>query len=156
MGSLSLLQGIFPSQGSNQGLQHCRRILYQLSHQGSPLAVWPWSNYLTSRSCKFLVCKMGSIVEWRVEMTQNETNEQESGWINRVYQTEKTQERWKKDSFRDLCIITRELMFVQSPRKRRERESSRKHQDPLWSTSQNSGNKSKNKRPNQKMGQRTK
>ena len=32
-GSLSLLQGIFPSQGSNSGLPHCRRILYQLSYQ---------------------------------------------------------------------------------------------------------------------------
>ena len=36
LGSLSLLQGIFPTQGSNPGLPHCRRILYQLSHQGSP------------------------------------------------------------------------------------------------------------------------
>ena len=36
MGSLSLLLGIFPTQGSNPGLLHCRRILYQLSHKGSP------------------------------------------------------------------------------------------------------------------------
>ena len=36
MGSLSLLQGIFPTQESNRGLLHCRRILYQLSYQGSP------------------------------------------------------------------------------------------------------------------------
>ena len=35
VGSLSLLQGIFPIQGSNPGLLHCRRILYQLSHQQS-------------------------------------------------------------------------------------------------------------------------
>ena len=35
-GSLSLLQEIFPTQGSNPGLPHCRRILYQLSHKGSP------------------------------------------------------------------------------------------------------------------------
>ena len=34
--SLSLLQGIFPTQGSNPGLLHCRWILDQLSHQGSP------------------------------------------------------------------------------------------------------------------------
>ena len=33
VGSHSLLQGIFPTQGSNPGLPHCRRILYQLSHQ---------------------------------------------------------------------------------------------------------------------------
>ena len=35
MGSLSLLQGVFPIQGSNAGLPHCRQILYQLSHKGS-------------------------------------------------------------------------------------------------------------------------
>ena len=37
VGSLSLLQGIFPTQGSNPGLLHCRQILYQLSHKGSSL-----------------------------------------------------------------------------------------------------------------------
>ena len=36
VGSLSLLQGIFPTQGSNPGLLHCRQIFYQLSHKGSP------------------------------------------------------------------------------------------------------------------------
>ena len=36
VGSLSLLQGIFPTQGLNPGPLHCRRILYQLSHKGSP------------------------------------------------------------------------------------------------------------------------
>ena len=36
VGSLSLLQGIFPIQGSNPGLPHCRQILYQLSHKRSP------------------------------------------------------------------------------------------------------------------------
>ena len=33
VGSLSLLQRIFPTQGSNPGLLHCRQILYQLSHR---------------------------------------------------------------------------------------------------------------------------
>ena len=37
VGSLSFLQGIFPTQGSNPGLSHYRQILYQLSHQRSPL-----------------------------------------------------------------------------------------------------------------------
>ena len=37
VGSLSLLQRIFPTQGLNPGLPHCRRILYQQSHKGSPL-----------------------------------------------------------------------------------------------------------------------
>ena len=36
VGSHSFLQGIFPNQGLNPGLPHCRQILYQLSYQGSP------------------------------------------------------------------------------------------------------------------------
>ena len=44
MGDLSLLQGIFPTQGSNPGLPHCRQILYQLSHQGSP-RILQWVAY---------------------------------------------------------------------------------------------------------------
>ena len=40
-GSLSLLQGIFPTHRSNPGLLHCRQILHQLSHKGSPrILVW--------------------------------------------------------------------------------------------------------------------
>ena len=39
VGSLSLLQQVFPTQESNWGLLHCRRILYHLSYQGSPR--WP-------------------------------------------------------------------------------------------------------------------
>ena len=35
VGCYALLQGIFPTQGSNPGLPHCRQILYCLSHQGS-------------------------------------------------------------------------------------------------------------------------
>ena len=35
VGSLCLPQGIFPTQGSNPGLLHCRGILYQLSHKGT-------------------------------------------------------------------------------------------------------------------------
>ena len=35
-----LLQGIFPTQGSNPGLPHCRQTLYRLSHQGSQRE-WP-------------------------------------------------------------------------------------------------------------------
>ena len=51
--SLSLLQGIFPTQESNQGLLHYRWILYQLSYQGSPkncigLAQIQGESYFTS------------------------------------------------------------------------------------------------------------
>ena len=37
--SHSLLQGIFPTQGSNPDLPHYRQILYKLSHQGSKIFV---------------------------------------------------------------------------------------------------------------------
>ena len=36
VGRHSLIQGIFPTEGSSPGLPHCRWILYWLSHQGSP------------------------------------------------------------------------------------------------------------------------
>ena len=42
--SLSLLQGIFPTQGSNPGLPHGRQTLYQLSHKGSPI-ILEWVAY---------------------------------------------------------------------------------------------------------------
>ena len=47
-GSRSLLQGIFPTQGSKPGFPHCRRIVYQLSHQGSP-RILEWRAYPFSR-----------------------------------------------------------------------------------------------------------
>ena len=37
VGSLSLLQGIFPAQGSDPRLLYCRWVLYQLSHKGNPI-----------------------------------------------------------------------------------------------------------------------
>ena len=48
VGRLSLLQGIFPTQGLNPGLQLCRQILFQLSYKGSP-RILEWVVYLFSR-----------------------------------------------------------------------------------------------------------
>ena len=44
VGSLSLLQVVFLTQGWNPGLPHCRRILHQLSHKGSP-RILEWVAY---------------------------------------------------------------------------------------------------------------
>ena len=44
VGSHALLQGIFPTQGLNPGLLHCRQILYQLSLKGSP-RIQEWVAY---------------------------------------------------------------------------------------------------------------
>ena len=48
LGSLSFLQGILPTQGSNPGLPHCRQILYQPSHKRSP-RILEWVAYPFSR-----------------------------------------------------------------------------------------------------------
>ena len=48
VGCHALLQGIFPTQGLNPGLLHCRWILYHLSHQGSPRTL-EWVAYPFSR-----------------------------------------------------------------------------------------------------------
>ena len=59
VGSLSLLQGIFPIQESTRGFLHCRWILYQLSYQSSPqncyinwvhARIWLFSHHLTTFS----------------------------------------------------------------------------------------------------------
>ena len=65
VGCHALLQGIFQTQGSNPSLLHCRQILYQLSHQGSPRLLegvaypfsrgssrprnWTWVSYIAGR-----------------------------------------------------------------------------------------------------------
>ena len=70
--SLSLLQGIFPTQGLNPVLPHCRQILYQLSHKGSPLLTQYqsdlglhsssssyWTNNSVALRVSFLPCYIG-------------------------------------------------------------------------------------------------
>ena len=72
VGSLSLLQEILPTQGSNPGLPCCGQILYQLSHRGSP-RILEWVAYpllqqifLTQESnqglldCKATIIKINS------------------------------------------------------------------------------------------------
>ena len=56
--SLSLLQGIFPTQGLNPGFPHCRQILYQMSHRGSP-RILEWVAYSFSRNQTGVSCIAG-------------------------------------------------------------------------------------------------
>ena len=59
VGSLSLLQGIFPTQGSDPGLPHCRWILYQLSHKGSPrILEWDLPNPGIELHCKQILYQL--------------------------------------------------------------------------------------------------
>ena len=58
VGSLSFPQGIFPTQGSNPGLPHCRWILYQLNHDESP-RISEWVTYpFSSRSCQWILYQL--------------------------------------------------------------------------------------------------
>ena len=57
VGGLPLLQGIFPTQGSNPGLLHCRWILYQLSHKEGYLYLW-FVMYLAVLQDRFF-CDLG-------------------------------------------------------------------------------------------------
>ena len=58
VGSLSLLQGIFPTHGSNPGLLHCRQILYQLSNKGSQ-RILEWAAYPFSSRSSWLRNQIG-------------------------------------------------------------------------------------------------
>ena len=64
--SLSLLQGIFLTQESNQGLLHCRYILYELSYQGGPLnMLWKGKHRLTFFQCRHSTVRMSVNSPWR-------------------------------------------------------------------------------------------
>ena len=60
-----LLQGIFPSQGSNPHLPHCRWILYRLNHQQIYCVVWFWIlNPYQTTICNYLLPFGGLLVSW--------------------------------------------------------------------------------------------
>ena len=64
VGSHSLLQGIFPIQGSNPGLLHYRQILYSLSHQGSLSLLGRIPRW---HSCKEPACQWRSCKRWKFD-----------------------------------------------------------------------------------------
>ena len=65
MGSLLLLQWIFPTQGMNPGLLHCTQILYQLSQKGSP-RILEWVKVKVAQLCPTL-CDPIQFLESRPE-----------------------------------------------------------------------------------------
>jgi len=70
VGRHSLLQQIFPTQGSNSSLSHCRRILYQLNHQGSPDVREVGSIPRLGRSLEEGTAICSSILAWRIPWTE--------------------------------------------------------------------------------------
>ena len=84
VGSLSLLQGIFPTQGLNPCLPHCRQILYHLSYQGRGWQRMKWLDGITD-SKDMSLSKLQEVVKnrevWRAavhEVAKNQT--QMSNW----------------------------------------------------------------------------
>ena len=75
VGSLSLLQVIFPTQGSNPGLRQCGQILYQLNHKGSPRILegvaYPFSSRPSrSRNWTRISCiASGFFTNWTIRET---------------------------------------------------------------------------------------
>ena len=78
VGSRSLLQGIFPTQGWNSGLPHCRWTLYQLSHKGSP-RILEWVAYPFSSGSSWPVNRTrvscaacGFFINWALREAQRQ------------------------------------------------------------------------------------
>ena len=144
VGSLSLLQGISPTQGANPGLPYCGRILYQLSHQGSPFSpekarckvrtrvpaqTCPfWHPGRVARPCQGLWKRklnskeMGEIIKTRADMDEMEnvqTKEKVSETQNRLF--EKTNKMDKspvdpiKKNKRGTCLVVQWLRLHASP-----------------------------------------
>ena len=79
-GSLSLLRGIFLTQGSNPVLPHCRRILYQLSHKRNPTRLewvaYPFSSWSSwPRNQTGVSCIAGRFfTNWAIREAHPRTN----------------------------------------------------------------------------------
>ena len=84
VGSLSLLQGIFPTQGSNPGLLHCRWILYQLSHKASlrilERVAYPFPSGSSWPRNRMGVCCIAGIfpTNWAIREAQKEEEDDSS------------------------------------------------------------------------------
>ena len=59
-----LLQGIFPTQGSNPGLLHCRQILYHPSYQGSPEITYLFKKVIKPNTLHFVMPVTWSRSSW--------------------------------------------------------------------------------------------
>ena len=86
LGCQYLLQGIFPTQGSNPGLLHCRQILYCQNHQGS-LRILEWVAYPFSRGTFWSRNQTGvsHIAGWATSWATREAPECSLGFSKSFY-----------------------------------------------------------------------
>ena len=78
MGCPALLQGVFPTQGSNLHLLHCRWILYPLSHLGSPYVK---ESLMTNELVKFVLIV---VAEEKVILPQYTENKEIFGEVRTI------------------------------------------------------------------------
>ena len=86
VGSISLLQGIFPTQGWNPDILRCKPILYQLSHKGSPRILewvaYPFSSRFSwpKNQTEVYCIASGFFISWAIREAQTPQNKiQNSG-----------------------------------------------------------------------------
>ena len=80
--SLSLLPGIFPTQGLNPGFPHCWQIPYQLSHKGSP-RILEWVAYPFSSGSSWPRDQTGVFLHCR-QIPYQLSYEGSPDWINKM------------------------------------------------------------------------
>ena len=109
IGCHALLQGIFPTQKSNPGLLHCRRVLYHLSHQGSLIYL---NKYLktvkTNQSIETL--KINSII--LVSLPLSRERKIPISWQVRRKPILNKQKRWRRRrSSKAMCSVGRRWLI---------------------------------------------
>ena len=93
VGSLSLLQWMFPSQESNWGLLHHRRILHQLSYQGSPREFNMFPTTLNKVVTVIILiihyCLLFFVFFFLIEEKREQNFSRHSAWVSALTRTQK-------------------------------------------------------------------
>jgi len=112
--SCSLLQGIFSTQGSNPGFLYCRRILYQLSHQGSPIKFWNRPPFQADKKFKCQVSWDQKLTLKKAKSLQVRLNRQKRVWLLIIFMCKKIsiQKTWLW-SFMMKLILWKSLESIQ-------------------------------------------
>ena len=111
VGTHSLLQQIFPTQGLNPGLPHWKQILYQLSHQGSPRILgwlaYPFSSGSSPPRNQMGVSRTagGFLTSWAIREALNDLDKmRQASWKTH---TLKLSNRWGdvSENFLNSCLL---------------------------------------------------